>query len=619
MASATQEKPKPIVAAPEPSSSLGPDAAPIANTTPVEKDALDVESIQLEGAEDPRQWTVAKKWRMTAVIALMGFISPLGSSIVIAGASSIDQEWHIGSRVLSLLPLSLFVLGLGMGPFCLAPASELKGRQVVYMSTSVVFILFNIGTATVKTFPGLLILRFLAGVFGSAGPSLGAGSIGDMFIPTQRGRAQSLYALGPLLGPVVGNIVGGWISEAGPHYWRWLLWTLTILSGVIALVICVALEETFAPVLLRRKRQRIAKQHLQQLSQANSIPPETLHRTMSRLSAIADQPTLRSRALALVPGKQARTLTKHAFSRPFRLLFLNPICAIFSLYLGFCYGIIFLFLVEHPLLYEQPGDNGDGRGGGFHRRQNSMEPSHGPGDRHMKLPNYGWRSGPTGLTYAGLGLGFLIAALLNATLQDRIYQRLAASRGKVGWFLFKSPEEIQEMFDAREAKLASSVEDVEKIASPVGIDKSSPTTPTAAPVIRKGRPEYRLPLCLLGMLVLPCGLLLFGWCAQARSFWLVPLLGSILVGMGTILPFQSILCYVVDAFIPYSASATACTVLVRSVLAAVFPLFAQSLYNTLGFGWGSSLLALVAMLGIPAPLVLFRYGESLRTRFKFNG
>ena len=139
--------------------------------------SFDSTAIQLEGDEDPRNWSSQRKWYTTAVISLMGFISPLGSSIVVPGDFFVDVEFHLHSRTLSLLTVSLFVLGLGMGPFLLAPASELKGRQPIYLVSSIVFVLFNLGSTLVLNFPGLLVLRFLAGAAGSAGPSLGAGSI----------------------------------------------------------------------------------------------------------------------------------------------------------------------------------------------------------------------------------------------------------------------------------------------------------------------------------------------------------------------------------------------------------------------------------------------------------
>lgn len=51
-----------------------------------------------------------------------------------------------------------------------------------------------------------------------------------MFSPSDRGRAQSLYGLGPLLGPVCGTIAGGWISQS-LRDWRWLLGILTIVRA----------------------------------------------------------------------------------------------------------------------------------------------------------------------------------------------------------------------------------------------------------------------------------------------------------------------------------------------------------------------------------------------------
>ncbi|PWN29749.1 MFS general substrate transporter [Jaminaea rosea] len=585
------------------------DVASKDQTKPV---ALD--TLSQSAHEDPRLWPTTHKWLIVTIISLMGFISPLGSSIIIPGCHAIDYKFDLSSRPLSLLPVSLFVLGLGAGPFCLAPASELVGRRPVYVVTSLIFILFNVATGAVETFPGLCVLRFFAGVFGSTGPSLGAGSIGDLFSPQERGRAQSLYGLGPLLGPVVGNIIGGWIIQDNPRSWRWLLWTLTIMSGVIAVVVCVGLRETYAPVILEKKRKALANK-LSGIGDGvddNAVSSQR-GRALAWFHATSSTLAHRSHSL-LYPTPTAKAKYIQAFSRPFRLLFTNPICAIFSFYLGFCYGIIFLFLVEHPLV--------------FQRREGADDPPPGP-----RLPTYGWGPGPAGLTYGGLGLGFLAAALVNAFLQDPIYRRLAASRGRLGWILFRSPQTIHDMLYGKDAPSGSNgcESDVEKSGGtsttvtavvssslPDATAAAAAATPSSQPAT-KGQPEYRLPLCLLGMLVLPVGLFIFGWAAQAQTHWTIPLIGSLLVGAGTILCFQSILVYLVDAFIPYSASATACAVLVRSVLAAVFPLFAQKLYRALGFGWGSSLLAFIALAGLPAPLVLFRYGEGLRERYRFSG
>ena len=187
--------------------------------------------ITLEGKEDPHNWSYAYKWTTVAIVSLMGFISPMGASIIVPGSRMIDAQFHLQSRTLSIVPVSTYVLGLALGPFVFAPASELIGRRPVYMGTALVFVLFNIACGLVDNFAGLNVVRFLAGAFGSTGPTLGSGSIGDMFSPRERGRAVSLYGLGPLLGPVVGNLIGGFIAQAA-NTWRWLIWTLTIVSVV---------------------------------------------------------------------------------------------------------------------------------------------------------------------------------------------------------------------------------------------------------------------------------------------------------------------------------------------------------------------------------------------------
>lgn len=616
----------------ESSPSIPPASFPLRPLTPEEIDA-----IKLIGAEDSRHWSHAKKWSTTVIISLMGFISPLGSSILVPGNGFVDHDYQLGSRTLSLLPVSLFVLGLGVGPFILAPCSETIGRHPVYVITSFVFILFNLASAFSPNFAALNLLRFFAGAAGSAGPSLGAGSIGDMFAPKERGRAQSMYGLGPLMGPVLGSIIGSFIAAA-TRQWRWLIHTLTIMSFVVFVIIVLFLNETYSPVLLRKKREREIAKRLDEIREQDPITA----------TLIVPKPTLSQKAIIaakkVLPSSEIVQKLKMAQSRPFRLLFTNPICAIFSYYLGFCYGIVYLFITQHPLLFQT-------------RKGEPDAPS------PQKLPTYGWDLGISGLSYLGLGLGFLAAAFTNVLLQDEIYSRLAIADGKLGWWLFKKRDEIKRIMQEKEFDQAAVAgKDVEKspqgessststqnrrrssdggtgansafgnvtpvinpdakFANTTSTDsaptKPSPTAPAPAEP-KKGRPEYRLPLCFIGMLILPVGLLLFGWSAESQTHWMVPLVGSFFVGYATILCFQTILVYLVDAFVPYSASATACAVLIRSILAAAFPLCAEYLFEDLGYGWSCTLLAGIGLIGLPVPLVLYRYGEGLRTRYKFKG
>lgn len=46
------------------------------------------------------------------------------------------------------------------------------------------------------------------------------------------------------------------------------------------------------------------------------------------------------------------------------------------------------------------------------------------------------------------------------------------------------------------------------------------------------RPEFRLPIMMATNFLIPIGLLLYGWSAQAKAYWFVPILGTSLYGLG---------------------------------------------------------------------------------------
>lgn len=82
--------------------------------------------------------------------------------------------------------------------------------------------------------------------------------------------------------------------------------------------------------------------------------------------------------------------------------------------------------------------------------------------------------------------------------------------------------------------------------------------------------------------------------------------------------YQCIQTYIVDCYTRYAASASAASAFLRSLAAFGFPLFVPYLFRALGYGWGGSVLGFAAIiLGIPAPLVFWKYGKALRERSQF--
>jgi hypothetical protein len=132
----------------------------------------------------------------------------------------------------------------------------------------------------------------------------------------------------------------------------------------------------------------------------------------------------------------------------------------------------------------------------------------------------------------------------------------------------------------------------------------------------KGLPEYRLPLVPPFSLLIPTGLFIYGWSAKNQVHWIVPNLGTCIFAIGLIVCFNCARAYVVDTYTTYAASATGAAAFVRTIAGFSFPLFAPSMYDVLGVGWGNSLLGFVGSgLGMVAPVG----GDALEVGWVFEG
>ncbi|KAF4461869.1 hypothetical protein FALBO_11328 [Fusarium albosuccineum] len=128
-------------------------------------------------------------------------------------------------------------------------------------------------------------------------------------------------------------------------------------------------------------------------------------------------------------------------------------------------------------------------------------------------------------------------------------------------------------------------------------------------------PEHRIPLVFPGAFLACLGFIIYGWCAQFKVHWVwvdvgicIALFGMQIVGM----PMQA---YMIDAYPDHTSSAMAATQFLRSLTAFLFPLFTPKMYRVLGYGWGNSTMAFAGLLfGVPAPLLMWKYGARLRAR-----
>lgn len=68
----------------------------------------------------------------------------------------------------------------------------------------------------------------------------------------------------------------------------------------------------------------------------------------------------------------------------------------------------------------------------------------------------------------------------------------------------------------------------------------------------------------------------------------------------------------------YAASAIAANTELRSLVGALLPLAGPPMYQSLGLGWGNSLLGFLCLVMIPIPIIFYRFGKRLRKMEKLK-
>ncbi|KAF9524091.1 major facilitator superfamily domain-containing protein [Crepidotus variabilis] len=130
-------------------------------------------------------------------------------------------------------------------------------------------------------------------------------------------------------------------------------------------------------------------------------------------------------------------------------------------------------------------------------------------------------------------------------------------------------------------------------------------------------PEFRLNCTLVPSVLYAGTFFWFGWTSFPSISFAAPMTSGFVTGFAVELLYLGLFNYIVDAYLPVAASALAASTVVRSLFGAAFPLFAGKMYEGLKPQWASTLLGFIALLMIPIPFVLQRFGPRLRASSKY--
>ncbi|KAF2651576.1 MFS general substrate transporter [Lophiostoma macrostomum CBS 122681] len=275
-------------------------------------------TLGLDWANDSRNarnWSPWRKLYTTMIVASIGFVSTLGTSIYAPGDKDVSRDFGI-SHTLAMLPLSTYALGMALGPIIASPMSETFGRKIVYLVTTPLFAIFILGSGFCNSITSLCICRFFAGLFGAPGVSLASATIADTTPPEKRGVSLSTYYSLPFLGSLMGPLIGGFVAEA--KGWRWTQWT-TLFFAACIFPFLGFVHESYRKVIVKRIAAR----------EGLELPE---------------------------PQRDSSKIMQYFFtttiSRPVHMMFTEPIVGFVCLYCSFQFALLYTFVVGSPYVFE---------------------------------------------------------------------------------------------------------------------------------------------------------------------------------------------------------------------------------------------------------------------------
>ncbi|KAL5373917.1 hypothetical protein DPSP01_012313 [Paraphaeosphaeria sporulosa] len=275
--------------------------------------------------ENPQNWGFGKKVVVLTQILIYTMAVYMGSAIYSPSIPGVMEQFGVNLQLASM-GLSMYVLAYGIGPLLFSPLSEIPviGRNPPYIISYAIFVILLVPSSLVNSFPGLIVLRFLQGFFGSPCLATGGATLQDLYSIIKLPYVLSLWAFAATCGPALGPIISGFSVAA--KTWHWSQWEMLWLNGPVFLSLFLFLPETSSATILLRRA--------------------------ARLRALTGDARLKSQSEIDQAKMTPREIAVEALWRPFQLVLLDPSIAFTAVYTALIYGIFYSFFEAFPLVYE---------------------------------------------------------------------------------------------------------------------------------------------------------------------------------------------------------------------------------------------------------------------------
>ncbi|RGP62952.1 hypothetical protein FSPOR_8936 [Fusarium sporotrichioides] len=193
-------------------------------------------------AEDPLNMSRLRKELYFLTLLFGACVTGVLGPVIVPAFGIVSQAFHTSLTHITLLNGSL-VLALGVSSFVSSVISDLWGRRLIFLLTSIMLVVSCIWAAVAQGYESLLAARVFQGL--SMGPFFslaGTSCVNDVFFLHERGLRVGLWNFAIIVSVNIAPVISGYlIVDMG---WRWAFWFLAIAFGVGLVMVVFLLPET---------------------------------------------------------------------------------------------------------------------------------------------------------------------------------------------------------------------------------------------------------------------------------------------------------------------------------------------------------------------------------------
>jgi len=292
----------------------------------------------------PFLWSEGRKTMITWLSCAATVVTAYTAGSYASGEEQMANEWNV-SKVATAVGITIFTCGFAIAPMFLAPMSEINGRKPIFLSTGILFVIFQLICAVTPTYAGMLIARFLAGCCSSTFSTMVGGVVSDIYHADQRNTAMALFAGSAIFGTGLGPLISGLIAQNTT--WRWIFYLQVITCGAMMVVLVLFFRETRGSVLLSRKGKRLNRW----MEQLESEGYYGMMMAVDETGVKTAPQRIRWKVKSDEERESIMRMIGISLYRPFHLLFTEPVVFFFSLWISFSWAVLYLTFSAIPVVF----------------------------------------------------------------------------------------------------------------------------------------------------------------------------------------------------------------------------------------------------------------------------